>query len=792
MTAYSFGNRWVGIIALGEPDPPEPLHKMAIRLMQESQTRPIRVTRDLSVPSGELLRVLARVRMREAVSDRSARAAECLQVEDSVRAGLSPILRPWLRAEVARFVSGRPGEALPEASQLRSRAQTRSEPKRDMRGRATPGPVRPDATTAPALRIVPTGWAAAYPQAPSSPWLPPVSQALVAELTRLDLAPDDGAIRWLRWASVHRSYLYESVPESPLNARALDVLATLGLGWLRLALLDEIRSRVGEFASSADASAALRQEQAARVALGDWVVGLDVAVLGRGELALRATGQRNRASETVGMQILGALSLVAASRTPATSILRAAGFHPAAPEPDWHQLIVSALKREPTQQRAESGPDHDRTFTVTVEANGRTASATDRSVRAARSAAFRSFVQRHLPQAVPEQTSALRASRPRKYDARLPAHDRARDWACQAFEVDDAGLLSQALTHASWAHENRPLVARASQRDLSVLATEGAEVLTTLVRHQHALQTLSATFEPPTSAVTSPAVTREALAGLLDSLPLGSGVLLSKGLQTMSAEVKENVIQAVAGAAWRANGDRIFHRQERSFARWIRDFSPAPDPATQLQNYCARAKADFQVTFEERGAHHAREYRARITFLVKSEPSWLGEWASGKTAAKQEAAGGVLALLLDEGSDPVGARATKNDRRLVSGLFAAHLNALESQPISSQRAIAEGHLGADLLAAADYENFIVWASRRSSLLEGEQADLVDRLRRFLESVVVTRRRDAVRTWIARNTPSRRSRPTTRPSASTVGGRAPGPEAGSSGGCLGGVRRNVTT
>ena len=61
MTAYSFGNRWVGIIALGEPDPPEPLHKMAIRLMQEAQTRPIRVTRDLSVPAGELLRVLARV-----------------------------------------------------------------------------------------------------------------------------------------------------------------------------------------------------------------------------------------------------------------------------------------------------------------------------------------------------------------------------------------------------------------------------------------------------------------------------------------------------------------------------------------------------------------------------------------------------------------------------------------------------------------------------------------------------------------------------------------------------------
>lgn len=55
MTTYSFGNRWVGIIALGEPDPPEPLHKMAIRLMQESQTPRIAVSQGLSVPAGELL-----------------------------------------------------------------------------------------------------------------------------------------------------------------------------------------------------------------------------------------------------------------------------------------------------------------------------------------------------------------------------------------------------------------------------------------------------------------------------------------------------------------------------------------------------------------------------------------------------------------------------------------------------------------------------------------------------------------------------------------------------------------
>ena len=214
---------------------------------------------------------------------------------------------------------------------------------------------------------------------------------MLTELAHLGLAPDAAALEWLRWASLHSSYLYEAMPDSPLNARALNVLSTLGLGWLRLALLDEIRSSVGDFASSAEVSAALRQEQVARQALGDWVVGLDAALLGRGERATQVAGRRSPASEVVGLQIVGALSFVTASRRPAALILRSAGFRPAAPEPDWHQLIVSTLKQEPTVHRTESGPDHDREFTVAVEANGLTASATGRSVRAAHSAAFRNL-----------------------------------------------------------------------------------------------------------------------------------------------------------------------------------------------------------------------------------------------------------------------------------------------------------------------------------------------------------------------------------------------------------------
>ncbi|GAA2163107.1 double-stranded RNA binding motif domain-containing protein [Pedococcus bigeumensis] len=577
---------------------------------------------------------------------------------------------------------------------------------------------------------------------------------MLKELTRLDLAPDAAGVEWLRWASMHSSYLYESMPDSPLNARVLDVLATLGRGWLRLVLLDEIRSTVGEFTSSAEVSAALQQEQLARVAVEDWVVGLGAAFLGRGERAMQAAGQRSNAAELVGLQIVGALSLLTASRTPAASILRAAGFRPSAPEPDWRQLIVSTLKQEPTVHRSESGPDHDRLFTVSVEAKGLTASATERSVRSARSAAYRTFVQRNLPHAVPRPSQPVPVRRSQAYDARLPRHDRARDWVLEAFEMNDSGLVSQALTHASWVHENPSLVTRAHQRDFAVLATEGAEVLTTLVRHQHALNTLNATFDPPSGAVTAPHVTRDDLARLLDALPLGAGVLRSKGLATLTADVKENVVQAVAGAAWRANGDLIFHRQEQSVARWVRDFSPPADSVTQLQNYCARAKARFQVTFEERGPQHERYYRARITFLVPMEPSWRGGWMPGKTAAKQDAARGLVALLLDERPDPTAATTEPEADRIVGALFVAELDALASGRIGNQRALAGGHLGVDLLAVGDYEQFTAWTARRSSMVREDQASLMGRLGGFYESVLMTRRREAVRTWISRNMPSR--------------------------------------
>lgn len=57
--------------------------------------------------------------------------------------------------------------------------------------------------------------------------------------------------------------------------------------------------------------------------------------------------------------------------------------------PDWQALLVSALKAQPTFRRSEEGADHDKIFTVTITAKGRSVSSSGRSVKAARKNARR-------------------------------------------------------------------------------------------------------------------------------------------------------------------------------------------------------------------------------------------------------------------------------------------------------------------------------------------------------------------------------------------------------------------
>lgn len=64
MTAYSFGARWVGIVAMRDSSAlvPEPLHKMAERLRRRAVSRPVRLGKEASLPASTILQRLPGIR----------------------------------------------------------------------------------------------------------------------------------------------------------------------------------------------------------------------------------------------------------------------------------------------------------------------------------------------------------------------------------------------------------------------------------------------------------------------------------------------------------------------------------------------------------------------------------------------------------------------------------------------------------------------------------------------------------------------------------------------------------
>ncbi|TDP31488.1 dsRNA-specific ribonuclease [Nocardia ignorata] len=696
---------------------------MALRLHAAALTRKVAINGNHSIPVAKLLTSLARLRIRLVLSGQETWSQEVLEIERLIRSGQTPAFRPWLQNELQPSQPGSVGGAKHSGST--------------------------NAANTGLASVQPTEWSSSYPQAPDSPWLPQASNALIREIAKLDIDLDDDAMRWLRWACLHRSYLYESMSDGPVSAEALDVLANLGWGWMRSALLDRVKAQRGDFTSNTEVSAVLASHSQAKSALGAWVASNNLAFYGKGEAALLASGSNSRAPETVAMQILGALSIVTASQKPADELLELVSFEPRSPEPDWPTLLGSHTKRPPTYTRRESGPDHNKRFTVTVEVNGRSADATAGSSKAARALAARAYVLRYLPRiapATPTASAPRKATWPMPYRANLPQHVAAREWGKQAFEVADAGLISQALTHRSWTYEHPRVVAEARQNDYGALATEGSEALTHLVHHHCALRAFDTTFRLPPRTVASPSVTDEAVAKLFDTMPLANGVLRSSGT-ALTTSIKSDVAQSLVGAAWRANGDLLMERQPVVLAQWLTSFTPRIDPTTQLQEYCAKVKAEFDFDFEQQGRDHEKKFRATVTLQVAGQPQWRGDWKSSKVQAKHSAADGVLHVLFGEYTEPSPAADA-----LLRGMFLAELGAVDPHRPNAAKALTSGQLGVDFLAAGAYDDFARWTQARSRLLPGDASAIASRLELFYGAVLKKRRRDAVKHWVAQNLP----------------------------------------
>ena len=107
MTAYSFGNRWVGIVGLRTPPPPEPLHVMAKRLRQASRARRLFIAAKQSVDVDSYITALVNVRSRAVAAGQSSHVDECLAVERRVRSGHEPQPTPWVREKISEHFAER-------------------------------------------------------------------------------------------------------------------------------------------------------------------------------------------------------------------------------------------------------------------------------------------------------------------------------------------------------------------------------------------------------------------------------------------------------------------------------------------------------------------------------------------------------------------------------------------------------------------------------------------------------------------------------------------------------------
>lgn len=377
VTAYSFGNRWVGITGLRTPPPPEPLHVMAKRLRQASLARRIAVTARQSVSVDSYINALAKVRSRAVAAGQSSHVDECLAVERRVRSGRHPQPSPWVHKKLEEHFAP---------------MFTPAPSKRGLQPAPAPPTLRRGSGTKTGVRtksIVQTGWSTAYPALPSTIELPDLSPGLCRLLERSNVPLTTDALNWIKLACLHPSYVHENSPDPSITGSTLSILDAIGRHWIRVAALERIRAIRGEFSSSADCSKAMTVITHIISDIGRWLQEEDSIHLGRGELLAASSGKRTKASSVVASQVAGACVLVTASLTPVNELLRVVPEEIMSPRLvaqsiDWTTLLQNNGGRDVEVEYDRTGPDHEAEFSARMKLRGITVEAKASSKKVAR------------------------------------------------------------------------------------------------------------------------------------------------------------------------------------------------------------------------------------------------------------------------------------------------------------------------------------------------------------------------------------------------------------------------
>lgn len=582
----------------------------------------------------------------------------------------------------------------------------------------------------------------------------PLPDRVVAVLTDLgwDHTSDELRTRWVKVACTHRSYLYEH-REVGVDPRVLDMLQEVGKRWLGLAILDCFTAQYRARSAGEQSQVIANLRHTLFELLGTESALAGHLLLGHGEaLLMQDSEYRAKARVDVDgvLQICGAVALLGGIDAlhelarrwypQVTDSVRDADG--AADSVDWKSAL-NELRVAVVFETSASRPDHDKQFTTTArDDGGRTGRGSGRSKKAAERAAAEDFIRTNTPREADRLIASARTTfqyqaplHPRSFPrGQFSAQWRAIDGARNLFGLPPSAdaYLTQALTHSSWAYENQAAVARANQRDNTVLAHHGSVVVDALCAHRRAGYVLASTLipSPDDARIMTPveSVWRDAFA----ETSLSSGLFLGRGEQAHPIRSYANALQAVLAVAWRFRGQDLVNDLPSALVTHVdRANDGSVDRYTRLLESCRHFGLEFTDTYDVTGPDHGRSFTCTMHVTSPSgQITVAGPPAPSKSLSKQACASRLLDVVetISRGDEW---DLDADDSAIAEFLLRAQLTGFPHVKRGQlPRLIGRGALGTTYLVTGDVDAFGDWAQQVEELIGGGTGELAEALRRF--------------------------------------------------------------
>ena len=700
MTAYSFGNKWMGIVALREPASAPPLHKLALSMKSAAREQTLRIHHGRTVSASEALEEMAASRQVFLLNENGTWARETVIVERLLRSGnysaavaerFSEIVRQ--RDRMARVLERT------NARLMRRRRKSKSKHSRERPPRALDTALRP-------VTLEPVG---RLPELPVISDIPPLSPRMKQWIADLGLVLTDSEERWVELSSVHSSFFYERLKgQDEVGSNVLGRLESTGRAWMEVAIMEAYRSRLHEFETAQTVSLTWQRLGNLQPALSEWVSELDAVVAGMGEQSVERGRARTSVTATVAYQVIGALCLVFGGSKPASALIAAMDL-PTLVQTDFGTIAGNATNGMITYEFHREGPDHEPFFTAVATAGGRQARGSGTSKKDARKAAAKEFLTNHFPNHLDQPVSPQRPNRPTAYRQMTGSWSKAIAELSQRVQLSPE-LTMQSLTYPSWTYENKTRVNEAHQRDNSVLAAEGSKVLQAVFAHFTTLQILGKTLSPNADQARLPTIPREDVSAFSEELGLRPLLLLGNK-SPISAAMMADVVQSIFGALRRERSGDQPMSIPAVLLEWLESLDLNLDPATRLETLCSQVWLDFDYSHEQRGPDHQQEFRATVQLKDANLPVWTGPWASSKRKARQAAAAEIVSIRL-EGPSAVPEPLSEAAQQVLLAFFTAELRRLDAPresavfPRFSVNLLADGVIDAYLEWAHGLDQFV--------------------------------------------------------------------------------------